>query len=316
MLSVHAKPPRIALALLLVAVGAAVMAENAFDLRRSLVPADEIHAGGPSRDGIPALTDPKFVPAAKADFLSPEDRILGLHLGGEARAYPIGILNWHEIVNDRIGGRAVAVTYCPLCGTGVAFDALHDGRRLEFGVSGLLYNSDVLLYDRQTESLWSQIKKQAVTGPMKGQRLSALPMTDTTWRAWRKAHPRTLVLSTDTGHSRDYSRDPYAGYAQERGLYFPVSARSKRYHPKERVLGLEIDGTFKAYPFAELSKHGGGDMRDRVNGRNLLVSFDPINESATAYDDKGYQLPAITGFWFAWYAFHPQTEIFTAPRRR
>jgi hypothetical protein len=316
MLSIIRKPRRIQLALLLIAAAGAVAAENAFDLSGSLIPADEIHAGGPPRDGIPALTDPAFVPAAQADFLAPEDRVLGLKLGGEARAYPIAILNWHEIVNDRIGGRAVAVTYCPLCGTGVAFDALHEGRRLDFGVSGLLYNSDVLLYDRQTESLWSQIKKQAITGAMKSRRLSALPITDTTWRAWRETHPKTLVLSTDTGHSRDYSRDPYGGYAQERGLYFPVSASSKRYHPKERVLGLEIDGTFKAYPFAELSKHGGGEIRDRVNGRDLLVSFDPVNASATAYDEKGYQLPAITGFWFAWYAFHPQTEIFTAERRR
>jgi hypothetical protein len=310
------KPPAILPALLLIVATGAVAADNAFDLRGSLIPADEIHAGGPPRDGIPALTDPEFVPAAQADYLAPDDRVLGLKLDGEARAYPIAILNWYEIVNDRIGGRAVAVTYCPLCGTGVAFDALHEGRRLDFGVSGLLYNSDVLLYDRQTESLWSQIKKQAVTGPMKGRRLSALPMTDTTWRAWRETHPKTLVLSTDTGHSRDYSRDPYGGYAKERGLYFPVSASSKRYHPKERVLGIEIDGTFKAYPFAELSKHGGGEIHDRVNGRDLLVSFDPVNESATAYDDKGYQLPAITGFWFAWYAFHPQTEIFIATRRR
>ena len=308
------KSPGILTALPLIVATGVVAADNAFDLRESLIPADEIHAGGPPRDGIPALTDPEFVLAAQADYLAPDDRVLGLKLDGEARAYPIAILNWHEIVNDRIGGRAVAVTYCPLCGTGIAFDALHEGRRLDFGVSGLLYNSDVLLYDRQTESLWSQIKKQAVTGPMKGRRLSALPMTDTTWRAWREAHPKTLVLSTDTGHSRDYSRNPYGGYARERGLYFPVSASSKRYHPKERVLGLEIDGTFKAYPFAELSKQGGGEVRDRVNGRDLLVSFDPINESATAYDAKGYQLPAITGCWFAWYAFHPQTEIFTATR--
>ncbi|WP_373509099.1 DUF3179 domain-containing (seleno)protein [Thiocapsa sp.] len=149
------------------------MAGNAFDLSGGLAPPDEIHVGGPPRDGIPALTDPAFVPAAQADFLAPDDRILGLTPGGEARAYPIAILNRHEIVNDGIGGRAVAVTYCPLCGTGVAFDALHTGRRVEFGVSGLLYNSDVLLYDRQTESLWSQIAKQAVTGPMKGQRKRA-----------------------------------------------------------------------------------------------------------------------------------------------
>jgi hypothetical protein len=310
------KPPAILPALLLIVATGVVAADNAFDLRESLIPADEIHAGGPPRDGIPALTDPEFVLAAQADYLAPDDRVLGLKLDGEARAYPIAILNWHEIVNDRIGGRAVAVTYCPLCGTGVAFDALHEGRRLDFGVSGLLYNSDVLLYDRQTESLWSQIKKQAVTGPMKGQRLRALPTTHTTWRAWRASHPDTLVLSTDTGHARNYSRDPYGDYAAERGLYFPVSARSNRYHPKEWVLGLELNGEAKAYPFSELSSSARTDIQDRVGGRKVEIRFDPANRSATAHAPDGEQLPAITGFWFAWYAFHPDTAVFTADRRR
>ena len=307
---------RPALAFWLLAATGACAAGNGFDLRGSLVPADEIHAGGPPRDGIPALDDPAFVRPGQADFLAPDDRILGVEIGGEARAYPIAILNWHEIVNDEIRGRPIVVTYCPLCGTGVVFDAEVAGRRLAFGVSGLLYNSDVLLYDRQTESLWSQIKKQAVTGPMKGRRLRALPISHTSWRDWRERHPDTRVLSTDTGYARDYSRDPYGDYASERGLYFPVSARSNRYHPKERVLGLEIGGEAKAYPFAELASSGHAEIRDRVGGRPVVIRFDEANQSARAYDDAdGEQLPAITSFWFAWYAFHPDTAIFTAAGR-
>jgi len=224
-----------------------------------------------------------------------------------------GIMNWHEIVNDRVAGEHVAITYCPLCGTGVAFRADDHDRPLTFGVSGLLYNSDMLLYDRETESLWSQIMKQAISGPMTGHRLEVLPLTHTTWRAWRRAHPRTDVLSTDTGYRRDYARSPYGGYETERGLYFPVSAKSGRYHPKERVLGVEIGGVYKAYPFAELSKTD-GDLRDRVGGEDIVIRFDWANDSASAFDAKGQQRAAMTGFWFAWYAFHPQTEVFQADR--
>jgi hypothetical protein len=303
----------ITLTVVLTAAGLAAD-DNGFDLSGSLVPTQEIHGGGPVRDGIPSIDEPRFLPARDADFLDGEDRVLGLVQDGEARAYPIRIMNWHEIVNDRFGGTPVAVTYCPLCGTGVAFRAESGGRALTFGVSGLLYNSDMLLYDRETESLWSQIMKQAVTGPMKGRRLTMLPLTHTTWRAWLREHPNTRVLSTDTGYRRDYASYPYGGYETERGLYFPVSARSRRYHPKERVLGVEVGGVHKAYPFAELSKTG-GEVRDRVGGQAIVVRFDWANDSARAFDAAGNQLPAMTGFWFAWYAFHPETEVFEAGRR-
>ncbi len=306
----------IAILITLAATHALGETRNGFDLQHSLVPIEAIHSGGPPRDGIPALDDPDLVPAAKADFLVAKDRVLGVAARGEARAYPIKILNWHEIVNDELAGQPIVVTYCPLCGTGIVFDAHVAGRTLEFGVSGLLYNSDVLLYDRQTESLWSQIAKEAIGGPLRGVPLAALPATHTTWRAWREAHPETLVLSTATGHARDYSRDPYGDYSETSELYFPVSAHSDRFHAKEWVLGIEIDGRFKAYPFSELAKSGRRAIRDQFNGHSLLIRFDPINRSATAHDAAGRQLPAVPGFWFAWYGFHPKTEVFTAERRR
>jgi hypothetical protein len=297
----------------LITGAALAAADNGFDLSNPLVPVDEIHAGGPARDGIPSIDEPKFVAAREADFLRGGDDVLGIVLGGVARAYPIRIMNWHEIVNDDIGGERIAVTYCPLCGSGVAFAAESGDRPLSFGVSGLLYNSDILLYDRETESLWSQIKRQAISGPLAGRELRALPLTHTTWSAWLREHPETEVLSTDTGFRRDYTRSPYGGYETERGLYFPVANKSRRYHPKERVLGVEIGGQYKAYPFAELSKTD-GEVNDRIAGQPITIRFDRLNESARAFDADGKQLAAMTGFWFAWYAFHPDTTVFRAPR--
>jgi len=287
-------------------------ASNGFDLSDSLIPIDQIHLGGPPRDGIPAIDQPRFVAAGAAGFLKPEDRVLGLTIDGRARAYPVSILNWHEVVNDHFGKLPVSVTYCPLCGTGIAFSGLDGNATRTFGISGLLFNSDVLLYDRETESLWSQLMMQAVSGPRRGERLEALPLTHTTWATWRAEHPDTRVLSTDTGYRRDYERDPYAGYASEKGTYFPVNATSRRYHPKERVLGISIGGKAKAYPFTELARSGENTIVDHIGDQRLQVTFDAKSETARAFDADGRQLPATSSFWFAWYAFHPDGEVYTA----
>ena len=288
--------------------------KNGFDLEGSLVPAEEIHLGGPPRDGIPSIDQPRFVDAMQAGFLADSDRVLGLVRGGKSRAYPVAIMNWHEVVNDQIGKESIAITYCPLCGTGIAFKSEMRGMQLGFGVSGLLYNSDVLLYDRETESLWSQLRMQAIAGPLMGKRLNAVPLVHTSWHAWRMEHPDTLVLSTETGFERDYRHDPYASYASRSDTYFPVSAESSRYHPKERVLGVEIDGRFKAYPFAELTRTGKQRISDSFAGRLLMISFDGTHGVARAFDQDGRELATVTGFWFAWYAFHPGTEVFSADR--
>ncbi len=237
--------------------------------------------------------------------------MVGITLNGEARAYPVAILNWHEIVNDEIDDRHFAITYCPLCGTAVAFDSTIEGSTTEFGVSGLLYNSDVLLYDRDTESLWSQILGQAVAGPRVGQSLTAIPISHTSWRDWRNDHPDTLVLSDDTGYSRDYRRDPYAGYEESRHTYFAVNNRAPdTYHPKEVVVGLGVDGVYKAYPFIELERQGKPGFSDSVNGKRFDFEWDAANRSVTITDSAGHHVAAIQGFWFAWFAFHPDTEVF------
>jgi len=286
---------------------------NGFDLSNSILPREQILHGGPPRDGIPALSDPKLIAADSAGYLKPTDRVVGITHKGQSRAYPIGILNWHEIVNDEIDGKRFAVTYCPLCGTAVAFDATIDGKATDFGVSGLLYNSDVLLYDRETESLWSQILNKAVAGKRVGKTLTAIPISHTTWRDWSSKHPDTLVLSDDTGYSRDYQRNPYAGYEESRSTYFAVSNQApETYHPKEIVVGLGIDDVYKAYPFVEFDKLGKSKFSDKVNGKTFAFDWDTENRSITITDASGNEVAGIQGFWFAWFAFHPDTLVFKA----
>ncbi len=286
---------------------------NGFNLKNSSVPITEILAGGPPKDGIPAINNPKFTTAKKANFLKPEDRVIGIFYSGVAKAYPIRILNWHEIVNDEIKDNSFVVSFCPLCGTGVVFSAKIKEKKLTFGVSGLLYNSDVLLYDKQSESLWSQLLAEAVTGKFLSQKLTILPAEHTTWRRWKKLHPKTLVLSKDTGFQRNYDRDPYQGYAQSRAIFFRVSNQAPEiYHPKERVLGLEVKGKYKAYPFVELSKNGKEKFQDNFQNQKFTIRWDKKNRSAIITDSKGNPIPTIQAFWFAWFTFHPKTSLYQA----
>lgn len=282
-----------------------------FDLSQHNIPLKDILSGGPPKDGIPAILKPEFLTAHEATYLKENDRILGMVEGTTAKAYPVNILNWHEIVNDRINGKPVVVTFCPLCGTGIAFAGSIKGREMTFGVSGLLYQSDLLMYDHQTESLWSQISMEAVAGPLTGIKLHHLFLEHTTWGEWRRAHPQTLVLSRNTGYHRNYNRDPYLGYAQRAEIMFPTNHSDARYHPKEWVVGVEVGGVSKAYPFAEL-RQTTGVVRDTVNGTPLTVLFQADTQSAKILDAKGTPFPSVMAYWFAWVAFHPDTKVFTA----
>lgn len=285
--------------------------KNGFELDGALVPVNEIIKGGPPRDGIPSLNEPTFVPVDDAGYLRSKDRVLGIYINGVARAYPIRILNYHEIVNDVVAGVPLAIVYCPLCGSGTAFASEIDGRTLEFGVSGLLYNSDVLMYDRQTGSLWSQLLNRSISGPMKGRRLSMIPVSHTTWEEWISRYPDTQVLSDQTGYRRNYKVDPYPNYGRDSKLYFPVSHSSGLYRRKEIVMGLEIAGKFKAYPFKEL-KRGSNRFPDRFADQAIKVEFDAKNETARVLNADGVEIPTIMAFWFAWYAFHPDTAVYRA----
>ena len=285
---------------------------NGFELDDALIPASQIFSGGPDKNGIPSIDNPEFVKPRDAGFMKNDDRVLGITINGISRAYPVKILNWHEIVNDSIGDVFFAITYCPLCGTGVAFNSNIRGQVLSFGVSGLLYNSDVLLYDRETESLWSQLLAKAVTGKHMGTILKMLPVMHTTWADWKRFHPSTLVLSKNTGYRRSYDQDPYSGYEQSRHLYFPVFNKApKKYHPKEKVLGLVSEKIYKAYPFIELNKHNKESFVDSVNNRSFTIHWNKKEQSGYILDEDSVIVPVVQSYWFAWYAFHPETKVFT-----
>lgn len=279
-----------------------------FNMTRHNVPVEEILSGGPRKDGIPALRAPRVVAAAAATFLHPADRVVGVTADGAARAYPLAILNWHEAVNDTLGATPIVVTYCPLTDSAVVFERVVDGRLNNFGISGLLYQSNVLLYDERTDSLWSQLAEHAVAGEMTGSELRPVASTVTTWADWQRAHPQTTALSTDTGHDRDYTRDPYASYRRRPEALFPVSRTDARLPAKERVLGLRLRGVSRAYPLAQLAR--AGRIEELVSGTAVTIDYDPaVDRAVVTASASGAQLPATTVYWFAWVAFHPDTTV-------
>ena len=284
---------------------------NGFDLSDAAIPVEEIHRGGPPRDGIPSIDNPQFWTVDRADeFLNDRDTVLSYGEGDDVRAYPFRILVWHEVVNDEVGGEPVAVTYCPLCGTAMVFHREYRERVLEFGVSGLLFNSDVLLYDRETESLWTQIGLDAVSGPIKGERLKWLPGEQMTWAAWRERNPEGKVLSTDTGYRRDYNRDPYAQYEETEATMFPFRDHRDDLLTKEWVAGLIVNGQAKAYPLDGFPADRA--VEDEVAGVGLVLNYDRDADRFTAETDDGESVPVVRAYWFAWQAFYPETNLWEA----
>ena len=221
-----------------------------------LIELDDLLSGGPPPDGIPALDEPRFEPTDEVTWLGPDDPVLSLTVGDETRAYPLGIITWHEIVNDTVGGVPVAVTYCPLCNSGVAFERTVDGEATTFGVSGLLYADNLVMYDRATESLWPQLTGTASVGLRTGTRLEAIPMGVVGWSQFEAEHPGAPVLSRDTGHDRSYGTNPYVDYDDPSSEpIFPLpggvdgtGGADDRLLPKERVIGLGEGETAVAVP--------------------------------------------------------------------
>ncbi len=284
---------------------------NGFDLSNSLIPVEEIYKGGPPRDGIPSIDKPKWITAHNASYMKANDRILGLSSGVIVRAYPVDILNWHEIVNDYIESKNILISYCPLCATGMAFQ-LEEGMDQEgFGVSGLLYQSDMLLYDRKSQSLWSQIAMQAISGPRAGEHLQQISLDVTNWSDWLERYPQTQVLSRDTGYHRNYDQSPYGEYDTSDSIYFPVSNLDPRYHPKEQVIGIKLGNSARVWPFSELAQSD-SPIRDQVNGKNIFVYFDELHRRAWIENGHGEQIPATVGYWFAWMTFYPNSSLFQA----
>jgi len=200
----------------------------------------ELRSGGPPPDGIPPIDSPKFLRAGDVNFLEENEPVLALEIDGEARAYPVQILTWHEIVNDTISGIPVSVTYCPLCNSAVAYDRRLDEQVLVFGTFGLLWNSSLVMYDRQTETLWSHFTGEGIIGELTGEELEAFPLSTVAWNTWRDANPDGLVLSQDTGFDRSYGRNPYPGYDNVESTPFLFEGDvDGRYTAMTRIIGAE-----------------------------------------------------------------------------
>lgn len=288
---------------------------DSFDASNLTVAASEILSGGPGKDGIPALTNPKAVDLDGADFLDAGARVVGVEIGGHSRAYPIGLLNWHEIINDQLGGVPVAIVYCPLCDSVSVVDRRIDNRELAFGVSGLLHNSNVLLYDRSDHALWSQVGLEAISGPLAGQSLRHLPFSLTDLAAWGARHPDTSVVSFETGHLRNYGRNPYANYFGNDSLMFPVQGESDTTFPnKEPIVGVRVGEQTRAYPVAVIARAPGGRVEDKFGGGTVMLE---AQESGTHVEilEAPEEAQVVHTFWFAWKAFHPETTIYTAGPR-
>lgn len=227
----------------------------------STFPLDQLQSVLP-RDATPALTDPEMVRRDQVDFLSNRDLVFGVVINGEARAYPHNIGWWHEIVNDKVGGHPVSVTFCPLTGTGLVFDGkTASGGRLELGVSGLLYNTNLVMFDRDNLSLYPQIYAASVSGVSWGETLTLMPVVETTWSAWKQLYPNTLVIADEPYGQSRYGQYPYGDY-RTNDNYFLFSIRpslasnrngfSTRIPSKDRVLGVRIDADVRAYPYAQM----------------------------------------------------------------
>ncbi len=283
-----------------------------------LIPLQEILSGGPPKDGIPSIDDPQFLLSREVDFLEDDDVGILVELDGHVKFYPYAILNWHEIVNDRMAGEDITVSYCPLCATGVVYSSLISEGSSEFGVSGFLYQSNLLMYDRATDSLWNQVTGQAVVGPLTGEYLHRIKSDIVRYSAAKEASLDLLVLSTDTGHSRDYSRTPYAGYETEERTIFPTNAAGdNRLHPKAIVYGVTIDDKALAISEDFILDRGvfQGYLGEGVQKIPLQIEYDSRTErlKITRFykDEPGRreELVLIPAFWFSWLSMYPETKL-------
>lgn len=322
------------------------------------VPQSDITPDVP-RDGIPPLDNPKYDTVAEADWWADEDWVLVYERNGDARAYPINIMNWHEIVNDTIGGLEVLVSYCPLCRSGIVFDrhlnkaeippeaqgVLSEDTILAFGNTGALYESDMVMYDRQTDSQWFQVGGEALIGPLHGVKMKRLPSSMMPWKLFKKSYPEGLVLSKDTGYrNRDYEHDMFERYSQnQENLYFGTTFKDERLPLKSRVLGVSFDSANRAYHLDNLED---GVYMDQVGQQSLVlfisqgagVVYEPrVNDQLLSFhaqdglfvDEQtnsvwdfsgkavsgeltGSQLERLTQtniYWFSWAIHQPDTDV-------
>ncbi len=336
------------------------------DFCNSIVDFEEILVGNPTKDGIPSLTDPSMEPVSQAAvWLSDRSPVIAVEIDGEARAYPQAILMWHEIANVEIAGIPVAVTFCPLCNSSITFDRRVDGEALDFGVSGFLRNSDLVMYDRQSETWWQQLTGEGLVGSYASVLLDIVPSQVISFASFAERHPEGLVLSRDTGFSRQYGINPYSNYDSRPGrpFLFRGEIDTRLGSPVDHVLAATVDGIAKAYPFAILREQR--VINDSIGEKPVVAFFqagvasalgDSVIDNAADLGTAGLYFSTLDGitlsfirqedgsftdeqtrstwnaygeaiagdlqgrelewvdafphFWFAWAAFHPETEVY------
>lgn len=256
----------------------------------------EIISGGPPKDGIPALDKPKFVSIEKAKlWLAEKEPVVSLVIDGEARAYPLQILIWHEIINHEFKGVPVSVTFCPLCYSAVAFDRRLDGKLYNFGVTGMLRHSDMVMFDRETESWWQQITGEAIVGDLTGKKLKQIPAQIVGFGKFAKSFPNGLVVSRETGHEREYGRNPYVGYDNINQRPFLFRGKTDgRLKPMEKIVVVEIKGKSKAYPHTTTRKMR--VINDKIKSQNIVIFHkDGTNSALDASNIKDSKDIGATG---------------------
>jgi len=289
------------------------------DFAKHGVELSEIRSGGPAKDGIPAIDTPKIVPVSEVKNLADRDPVIRVVINGEARAYPLAVLTWHEIANDRIGGVPIAVTYCPLCNAAIVFDARLGELELDFGTTGRLRNSDLVMYDRQTESWWQQFSGEAIIGELAGAKLKMLPSRIASWREFREEFPDARVLVPNNPDLRAYGRNPYAFYDSARKPFLYDGTMPAGIEPMERVVVVRDSESPLIVSLAHLRESGEYSLDGiRISWRAGVASALDTEEIARGRDaggvivtrmSDGTELVHDVTFAFVAHAFHPGVEI-------
>ena len=279
------------------------------DPASAIVPIEKLENGCEEKDCIKSIDQPQFESIDEtSNWLSDSDKVFVLSRNGESKIYPERIISWHEVVNDVISSEPIAVTFSPLSGSAIAFERKVDGITTTFGVSGKLFNSNLILYDRYEGDLWQQFTGQGITGPAakRGEVLNQLKLVPLSWTKAQEFFPDSVVLSRKTGFEIDYTKSPYDSYEDSADPYFETTPLDNRLHPKARVYGIVVDGVAKAYPEQDLiSVEQKGDV---VGDKNIEIT----NENGVLtfrLAESGEELPGLKSFWFAWAAFHPDTLL-------
>lgn len=293
--------------------GAVLLTEteaDRFNLEGLTVAKIGLVSSGSSRDGIPSLVDPPVVTAHAAEALAGDDRVVGVEVNGKSRAYPLAILGWHEVIHDTLGGVPLAVVYCPLCDSVTVVDRRPPGRTepLEFGIAGLLLNSNLVIYDRTDDALWSQVKMEALSGPHAGQRLRHLDGWELSpFSSWQAEHPDGTVVSGALDSEYDFREPRLIDYLDNDELRFPVESVDRRLPVKEPVIGIRRGEQAKAWPVTWIRQQPEGRVIEPWAGGTVELAWseDGGVEVVQAPDGAG----VVHTLWFAWSAFHPDTAV-------